>query len=141
MLFSTWLARGDIKPVAIHTHVPIGAFPVEVSDAADDFTLRQVNALFPRRIDVALVVGNGWWIVECKPDADHHALGQVLAYRHWWREQLPDKRLDRCVVLTDKCQTDCKSVFAAHEVGVIELGQVLVHAVRRSVVLDSRDFV
>lgn len=139
-LLSVWLSRDPPAYSALHTHVPVGAFPVEVADAEDEFTVRQVNALWPRRIDVALVVGSAWWIVECKPDADHHALGQVLAYRHWWLGQLPDLRLNRVVVLTDQCQSDCRPVFLEHGIELIELGHVLAHERRRAFTADARDF-
>lgn len=130
-LLAVWLMQLAVKPDELHTHVPIGELPFEPSDMDDPFTRSCIEAAWPRRIDVAMRYGDEWWLIECKPDADHHALGQILCYRFWWERDVTDKPLARTIVLTDRVDPDCETAFAHYDVELVEVGDMFDRTRRR----------
>lgn len=120
-LLEEWLPTLDPQPDELHTHVPVGSIPKldELRDSA--FNRKQLESLWPRRIDAVLRFGETWWIIECKPDANHYVVGQVLCYRHWWLRDCGELKLARCVVLTDRCDPDVEPVLKEHQVEVVAL--------------------
>jgi len=138
-LLRSWLASLAKPPEEIHTHVPVGNLPRLLGELNTAANRAQVEASYPRRIDCACRFGDGWTIVECKPEADHHALGQILCYRWWWERDLPGLRVDRVMVVTDVCVADCAGPYNAYGVVVHSCGPVLeFEASRRREVFGDR---
>jgi hypothetical protein len=123
-LLAVWLARMKVGPDEVYTHVPVGPMAGGAADDEDSPEGRMARAIYPRRIDAVFRFGDRWWLVEAKLAASHQALGQVLLYRDLWGlgEDLPI--LDRVVVLTDLLCADCRSVYRAHGVDVVEVGEL-----------------
>lgn len=124
-LLATWLERMETKPTELHTHVPIGWDRPTFPDEPDPCVRRMADSIYPRRIDAVLVFGGDHVLVECKPGADHFALGQVLCYAFWWESEAALPALSRVVVLTDLTDSYVKRAFFAYGVEVVELGEVL----------------
>lgn len=110
-----------VGPDELHTHVPVGRFPVVDDSELDSFTRKQIEDLWPRRIDAMLRFGRAWWIVECKPDANHYVLGQVLCYAYWLHRDCPWVECTRVIVATDRCDPEVKPVLELCGVSVVEL--------------------
>ena len=138
-LLRSWLGSLAKLPDELHTHVPVGNLPQLLGDLNTAANRAQVEASYPRRIDCACLFGGRWTIVECKPEADHHALGQVLCYRWWWERDCPELVVDRSLVVTDVCVADCAGPYNAFGVMVHQCGDVLeFRATRRSEVFGDR---
>lgn len=120
-LLSGFLAALDVEPDELHTHVPVGRLPAVDDAEADAFTRKQVESLWPRRIDAMLRFGAVWWLVECKPDANHYVLGQVLCYWYWLSRDCPAIDCRRVVLVTDTCDPEVLPVLERCGVSVVEL--------------------
>ncbi len=123
-LLKRWLLDLGSEADELHTHVPIGERPVELEDMMCPRMQRMADAAWPRRIDAVLRYGKKWVLVECKPAADHHALGQVLCYKFWWQQTAGLPPLSSVRVVTDACDRDCRTAFAHFGVMVDEVGDV-----------------
>jgi len=124
-LLEVWLGRLPVAPDELHTSVPVGMSDLGLDDYDVEWQRRFVAGAYPRRIDAIVRFGHDWWLIECKPAADHYCLGQILAYAYWWECVVAGGELADVVVLTDEVAGDCMPVFAAFGVTVIELGRVL----------------
>lgn len=111
-----------VRPVELHTNVRVGRVPVLEAGCDTECNRRIVSALWPRRVDAAMRFGNGWWLVECKPDANHYVLGQLLCYAFWWSRDVPGCELDNVVLVTDACDPDVLPVLCECGIEVLELG-------------------
>jgi hypothetical protein len=109
-------------PDELHTHVPVGALPVVHEDMDDGFTAELLATLWPRRVDAACRWGDDWYLIECKPDAAHYVVGQVLCYYFWWVRERPDLPAPVPVIVTDKVDADVLPVLDALGVVVVEVG-------------------
>lgn len=138
VLLRCWLGSLASPPDELHTHVPLGNVPKLLGELDTASNRAQVEASYPRRADAACLFGDRWTLVECKPEADHHALGQILCYRWWWERDRPDLRIGRSLVVTDVCVADCAAPYNAHGVMVHQCGDVLeFRATRRSEVFGD----
>lgn len=130
-LLATWVVRFAVKPDELHTGIPVGRLP-EIPPELDTPRLRAVQAgTSSWRVDAVVRFGDKWLAFECKPDAGHYALGQVLFYRHWWERQDGYPAIDAWAILTDECDADLLPVADRYGIGVIELGEVLEYSRRR----------
>lgn len=130
-LLATWIAGLEVKPDELHTGIAVGRLP-EIPAAMDTARVRAVQAgTSSWRVDAAVRFETRWWLIECKPDAGHHALGQVLFYKWWWERQEGYPVAVRFVILTDACDGDMLPVFKEHGIEVIRLGEVLGFSRRR----------
>lgn len=111
-----------VVPDELHTHVPVGTQRVLPGLPLGDEAQRIVQGCWPRRIDAVMRFGVEWWLVECKPDANHYCLGQVLCYVFWWQRDCPGRDLSQVLVVTDVCDRDVLPVFDACGVSVVEVG-------------------
>lgn len=109
-------------PDELHTHVGVGRVPVLEAEEDTERNRKMIASLWPRRVDAALKFGRGWWLVECKPAANHYVVGQILCYVYWWARDCPACRLERVVLVTDVCDADVRPVLSALGVEVVELG-------------------
>lgn len=108
-------------PDELHTHVPVGRLPAVDDAELDAFTRKQIESLWPRRIDAMLRFGSEWWLVECKPDANHYVLGQLLCYWYWLSRDCPKISCRRLVLVTDVCDPEVLPVLERCGVSVLEL--------------------
>lgn len=120
-LLVRFLGELGVEPDELHTGVPVGTRPVVDVDEDDEKMQATIAGLYPRRVDAALRFGSGWWLVECKRDAQHYVLGQVLAYTFWWQRDLTHLRLDRVIVVTDRADRDLVPILVGMGISVIEV--------------------
>lgn len=120
-LLGAFLESLDRRPDEFHTHVPVGRLPAVDDAAGDAFTRKQIESLWPRRIDAMMRFGREWWLVECKPDANHYVLGQLLCYWYWLRRDCPTINCRRLVLVTDTCDPEVLPVLERCGVSVVEL--------------------
>lgn len=131
VLLATWIAGLKGKPDELHTGIAVGPLP-EIPAEIKTPRLEAVQlGTSSWRVDAAVRFGEWWWLIECKPDAGHQALGQLLFYWWWWKRQPGYPVVVRFVVLTDECDDDMLPVFKAYGVEVIRLGEVLGFSRRR----------
>ncbi|KKN09938.1 hypothetical protein LCGC14_1041510 [marine sediment metagenome] len=121
-LLERFLRTMPRPPDELHTHVPVGRLPVVHEDQDDPDTAKLLATLWPRRIDVMARWGDDWYLIECKPDAAHYVVGQVLCYYFWLLRERPDLASPTPVVLTDKADEDVLPVLEALGIVVVELG-------------------
>jgi hypothetical protein len=133
-----WLDGLEGKPDELHTHVPVGTVPAPPAGWDDAAGRREIEALWPRRIDAVARFGADWWLVECKPQADHYCLGQILCYAFWWAAVPGAVALSRVVVLTDVADRDCLRAFFAYGVEVVEVGDIFGNVGRGRRVVTER---
>jgi len=138
------LLRGYLRglgtvPAELHTHVPVGALPGEPEGVVTERDRAMVEALWPRRIDCVLLVGGLWRLLEVKPVADHHALGQVLCYGFWWRQVKRFPGLDELGVVTWRCDADCVAAYSHFgvRVFVVQGAGAVTYSGRRWVAVDD----
>jgi len=121
-LLERFLRTMPRPPDELHTHVPVGRLPVVHEDQDDPDTAKLLATLWPRRIDAMARWGEDWYLIECKPDAAHYVVGQVLCYYFWLLRERPDLPIAMPVVLTDKADEDVLPVLEALGIIVVELG-------------------
>ncbi len=130
-LLATWIDRLEVKPDELHTGIAVGPLP-EIPAEINTPRLAAVQVgTSSWRVDAAVRFGAKWWLIECKPDAGHKALGQLIFYRWWWQQQPGYPVAERFVILTDECDSDFIPVFETYGVEVIKLGEVLGFSRRR----------
>ena len=127
-LLERFIGRLAVKPISLHTHVPVGRLPALKGVFDTELNRLQVGALWPRRIDALLEFADGWWLVEAKRDANHYVLGQVLCYREWLSRGRPELLVTRTLVVTDKCDADVVPVLEKYGIEVVEIEMVQGHA-------------
>lgn len=130
-LLATWIAGTEPKPDELHTGVPVGRLPA-IPPELNTVRTRAIQAgTSSWRVDAAVRFGADWWAIECKPDAGHYALGQLVFYRHWWPQTTGYPAIARWVILTDECDADLLPVAESQGLEVIQLGEVLEYSRRR----------
>lgn len=130
-LLATWIAGLEVKPDELHTGIAVGPLP-EIPIHIETPRLAAVHVgVSSWRVDAAVRFGEEWWLIECKPDAGHQALGQMIFYRWWWERQSGYPEATRFIVLTDECDYDFIPVFEWNGIEVIRLGEVLGFSRRR----------
>lgn len=134
LLAREFVASLEVRPDELHTGVPVGERRDLDLSGYDEVTRRVAAHVLPRRVDVALRFGRRWWLVECKPYARHHAIGQVLTYAYWWWRDVPDYGLGRLIIVTDRADDGIAEVAHAAGISVVELegrlGGLMAHSVR-----------
>jgi len=138
-LLRGYLAQCGAVPSELHTHVPVGSIPAPCAGPFAERDGAMLEALWPRRIDCVLRFDRLWRLVEVKPVADHHALGQVLAYAFWWGRVAGFPVLDELAVVTWRCDDDCRALYGSFGIRVFVVsghGAVTFNG-RRWVVVDD----
>ncbi len=134
LLAREFLAAVVVHPAELHTAVPVGERRDLDLGGFDEVSRRVAAAVLPRRVDLAMRYGRRWWLVELKPYARHHAIGQLLTYAYWWYRDLPDLGLGRLVLVTDRADEGIAEVAVAAGITVVELeerlGGLLPHTLR-----------
>ena len=129
-----FVAALGVCPDEVHSGVPVGERRDLDLDEFDLVTRKVAAAVLPRRIDLALRFGRVWWIVELKPYARHHAVGQLLAYAYWWWRDVPDLGIGRLVLVTDRADEGIAEVILATGITLVELeerlGGLMPHTLR-----------
>lgn len=125
-LLRVWLGRRRSPPAELHTGVPIGRVPKLQVEHDTEANRRLVQGVYPRRVDAAIQERGLWTIVECKPAANHYAVGQVLNYTYWWTRSLINRPLVRAVIVTDEADPDVRPVAEELEIDLVELGRAAV---------------
>lgn len=130
-LLATWIAGLKVKPDELHTGIAVGRLPEIPAEILKPMLAKVQAGTSSWRVDAVARFGAEWWLIECKPDAGHQALGQLIFYRWWWLEQGDYPIIERTVVLTDECDRDMLPVFETYRIEVIQLGEVLGFSRRR----------
>lgn len=103
----------------LHTHVPCGWAAVREDERYDGLTHAAVCGQYARRCDAAVLVGESWDVIECKPIAGHKALGQALFYGHHLAKADPELEGARLVVACSEVDPDFLEVYGRHGVTVM----------------------
>jgi len=130
-LLATWMGGLEVKPDELHTGIAVGPLPKIPAEISTPRLAAVHVGVSSWRVDAAVRFGAKWWLIECKPDAGHQALGQLLFYRWWWQQQDGYPAVERYVILTDDCDSDMIPVYEGHGIEVIRLGEVLGFSRRR----------
>lgn len=108
--------RFGIKEVWYDVHVGQAISPAGDSDAL----LNSISAGVTRkRIDVVAAVGGGFWVIEVKPRADMHAVGQALVYSRLFVAEFKPPGLVFPMIVADEVDGDIVSQIDELGVGVI----------------------
>lgn len=118
MLLETWVDEYYDSISELHTHVACGLCRESVAEFREHGSPGMVRHLYARKADAVVCFREGWIIVECKPTADHRALGQLLFYRHHLRKVTACLANPRLLVLCTECDEDFREVMLAHGVEV-----------------------
>lgn len=121
-LLAMWVRVHRCDIGELHTDVMCGVVPALEGDLATDLNQVCVHSLHPLRIDACAWFEMAWWILECKPFAGHHALGQVLCYGHWGAEGNSRLVGARMGIITDVASPALEPVCAKYNVTVFETG-------------------
>lgn len=106
----------------LHTAVPVGSVP-DVRGLGGERDLGGlVAALYPRRIDAALLFAQGWVLLEMKSGARSAAVGQLLGYVWSWLVDCPDRALAGAWLVTDVADPEVPLWAPIAGVRVIQLG-------------------
>lgn len=122
-LLGVFLDQVGADPLELHTGVPVGRVPTIADSETSERDRKMIAACWPRRIDACVRWPEGWWIVECKPDANHYAIGQLLCYYFWWCRDVVEDAPVRTVIVTDVCDPDVKPVAECLGLVIAEVGQ------------------
>jgi hypothetical protein len=110
------LVGGDVDE--LHTHVPVGGVVEAPLGCEFGGCGVMVAALYPRRVDAAVRVGSGWWLIECKPGRGMHGLGQLLSYFFWWVRDCASCPVSRLVLVCEECDDDQRAVYECFGIDV-----------------------
>jgi hypothetical protein len=73
------------------------------------------------RADMIARRGAAWYIFEIKPIAKPAALGQLLAYAHYWPQEFPDRPAPRLAIICELIPEYMRAPLAAWDVEVFEV--------------------
>jgi hypothetical protein len=62
-----------------------------------------------------------WYIFEIKPIAKPAALGQLLAYQHYWPQEFPDRPAPKLAIICELLPDYMRAPLAAYHVEVFEV--------------------
>ncbi len=95
--------RGLFFDVALGTgQTPIPGTPLAIANA-----WRRLSRF---RADLVVDTPGGWIIVEVRPNAGPGAIGALQVYTTLWRQDPPDARVVKPLLITDDCSDDIKAV-------------------------------
>lgn len=86
---------------------------------ASDVERRIAAGLTRKRIDVVCSVGGGFWVVEIKPRASMHAIGQVISYARLFLKEYSPAGQVVPVIVCDQYDHDLLDEF--DELGILVL--------------------
>lgn len=118
LLLEAWVDEYYDSISELHTHVACGLCAEEALGLERRGPAGMVRHLYARKADAVVRFREGWIVVECKPTADHRALGQLLFYRHHLRKVTPCLADPRLLILCTECDDDFREVMLAHGVEV-----------------------
>lgn len=120
-LLAVWVSDRMSEVAELYTDVPCGVVPCLDGAVGDPFLREQVRANHPLRIDAVAYWRGAWWVMECKPDAGHLALGQVLTYGVY--AGFADEKLNgaRLAVITDEAAPFAGPVYDRYGVELFEV--------------------
>jgi len=117
--FLEWLG---VVPDELHTNVPLGWMPDGEEVEGDVAWRRMLVDVYASKCDAALRFGCEWWIVECKPRASLHGLGQLLGYCYLWECCCAEKRACRLILACTEGDAHSEAACAACGVDVVVVG-------------------
>lgn len=100
--------------VRLYANVPCGPIPEIESDASGWPSPAELEKLYARKIDLIAELPGDWWLIEIKPHANYHALGQLLTYAYHLATDYPVIVQPRLVILTDQPAHDLPPVAAKY---------------------------
>ncbi len=118
LLLEAWVDEYYDSISELHTHVACGLCAAEAEDLERLASAAMVRHLYARKADAVVRFRRGWIIVECKPTADHRALGQLLFYRLHLAKATPELRGARLMVLCTECDEDFREAFVKNGIEV-----------------------
>jgi hypothetical protein len=77
------------------------------------------NRLYQKKIDVVGYIGEKVWIIEIKPNAGMHALGQILTYKFLTKDILALNRQQTLAIICEKTATEMHDLFKEHKIKII----------------------
>lgn len=77
------------------------------------------NRLYQKKIDVVGYKGEEVWIIELKPSAGMHSLGQILTYKHLSKDILALNRQQTLAVICEKTAGEMIPLFIEHKIIII----------------------
>lgn len=120
-IFEQFVANNKSVIDEIHTDVPCGICASPPEWLRTDQGKRQLESMYPLRIDAVVRAGGVWHIVEVKPDAGYRSLGQVLTYKFWAKHTNPMLVDAVPCIVTDRVQEVITPVFDLYGVTVFEV--------------------
>ncbi len=120
-IFEAFVERNKSVIDEIHTDVPCGICACPPAWLRTDKGKRQLEAMYPLRIDAVVRSGGIWHVIEVKPDAGYRSLGQVLAYTFWVKQTNPALSEAVSCIVTDRVQEVIRPVFDIHDVKIFEV--------------------
>lgn len=105
--------------VELHTHVPCGWKDIIDGELFADSPHRAIAAAYARRADGVVLTTNAWHIIECKPVANHTALGQCMFYGLHLGKADPELAAAQLHVVTFDADRDFREVYDAHKVNIV----------------------
>lgn len=117
-----FLGELGVRPLELHTGIPVGEIPVSGSLGYGSWMERMVTELFPRRVDAALRWPAGWWLIELKDQANFAGLGQCLCYYFLWCRDVGRCSVSRVLLVCDSCAVDLAEVCGCCGVDVVAVG-------------------
>lgn len=75
-------------------------------ETMDKKTREDMEGLSKKRIDVVGYNEREIEVIELKPNAGSHAIGQILSYALMWHQKYPDKPQPKKVIITNKIAPD-----------------------------------
>jgi hypothetical protein len=115
-IWTAFLEGGKYIPDKVWYDVKVGQ-PMPMPGGEPPWMKKYVSYSTRKRIDVVARVGLDHWVIECKPNAGHAALGQVIHYaRAFMREyEYPGEVVP--VIITDSMDPDLKIDY--QEIGIV----------------------
>ncbi len=120
-IWRKFIANGDFLPDKVWYDVRVGN-SVALSDDQPEWLIRMNQQLTRKRIDVVGQVGQAFWIIELKPEAQYASFGQVIYYAYDFQREYAKGRAVHPVIITDFVDSDILPVCSAAGVLVIEVG-------------------
>lgn len=118
LLLEAWVDEYYDSISELHTHVACGLCAVEAGVLEQGASPGMVRHLYARKADAVVRFRLGWIIVECKPTADHRALGQLRFYKLHLAKATPELSGARLMVLCTECDEDFREAFVANGIEV-----------------------
>ena len=116
-IWERYLAERPNWADSVEYDVEVG--PAELTGVQETpFAVAVAERLSRRRIDAVASVGDEVWVIEVKPRLSMSALGQVLVYRHWLRNEIGASRRVMALIVFEAPSVSVSPVAISYGVGL-----------------------